>query len=101
LHPAQALGHPLEVVNETLNENGRFWPPGRLTPAPLKQLRGCDRLPARQTTVLFDDVMDALRNLDRLANEGSDGARYRRIIRTQRLSFRASRSDRGEGQSLN
>jgi hypothetical protein len=45
--------------------------------------------------------MDALRNLDTLAKEGSDSARHRRIIRKQRLSLSANRSDQGEGQSLN
>ena len=104
LHPAQAFEHPLEVVNDpdlTLNEKRAILASWASDACALETAPELRQAPGGRQPVFFDDVMDALRNLDRLAKEGSDGARYRRIIRKQRLSVSANRSDRGEGQSLN
>jgi hypothetical protein len=104
LHPAQAFEHPLEVVNDpdlTLNEKRAILASWASDACALEAAPGSRRTPGGRQVVLFDDVMDALRNLDTLAKEGSDSARYRRIIRKKRLSLGANRSDQGEGQSLN
>jgi hypothetical protein len=104
LHPAQAFEHPLEVVNDpdlTLNEKRAILASWASDACALEAAPGLRQAPRGRQAVRFDDVMDALRNLDALAKEGSDSARYRRTIRKQRLSLRANRSDQGEGQSLN
>ena len=79
LHPAQAFGHPSEVVNDpdlTLNEK-RAILASRASDA-------CEREPmpdrlsvTRAAPVRFDEIMEALRTLDRKAN----GHRYRRIFK--------------------
>lgn len=90
LHPAQAFEHPSHVVNDpdlTLNEKRAIlasWASDScaLEAAPhLRSARG------GKQSVLFDDVMEALRALDKQADE-KDAARYRRVLRRSRLEHR-------------
>lgn len=99
LHPAQAFEHPSYVVNDpdlTLNEKRAIlasWASDACAPAAAPHLRCA---PGGKQPVLFDDVMDALRTLDKQANE-KDSARYRRVLRRSRLEnrLRPSSSERG------
>jgi hypothetical protein len=99
LHPAQAFEHPSHVVNDpdlTLNEKRAIlasWASDACAPEAAPHLRCA--LGGKQP-VLFDDVMDALRTLDKQANE-KDSARYRRVLRRSRLEnrLRPSSSERG------
>ena len=83
LHPASAFGHPSEVVDDpdlTLNEKRAIlasWASDACAIEPAPDLRAVPNGPP----VRFDDIMDALRMLDRQVN--SD--KYRRILRRKRI----------------
>jgi len=102
LHPAQAFEHPSHVVNDpdlTLNEKRAIlasWASDACAPEAAPHLR-C--VPGGKQSVLFDDVMEALRTLDKEANE-KDGARYRSVLRRNRFENR-SRPSSGERRSIN
>src|SRR5437763_8644965 len=79
LHPAQAFEHPSHVVNDsdlTLNEKRAIlasWASDACAPEAAPHLR---RAPSGKQPVLFDEVMEALRTLDKQAGEqGRDSAR--------------------------
>jgi hypothetical protein len=93
LRPAQAFGHPSDVLADpdlTLNEKRTIlssWASDACAVEAAPDLR----LNASGTPALFDDIMEALRTLDRKAN----GHRYRRVLHHWRGSLRghpASRS---------
>lgn len=83
LHPASAFGHPLEVVNDpdlTLNEKRAIlasWASDACAVEAAPDLRAGPKGAA----VLFDDILDALRILDKQAN----GDKYRRVLRRNRV----------------
>ncbi len=87
LHPAQAFEHPSNVVDDpdlTLNEKRAIlasWASDACTLEAAPHLRCA---PGGRQPVLFDDVMEALRTLDKQANE-KDSARYRRVLRRGRF----------------
>lgn len=93
LHPAQAFDHPTEVVNDpdlSLNEKRAIlasWASDACAIEAAPELRTS----ARGTPVRFDDIMEALRMLDKQAN----GHRYRSVNRRPRLFAR----NRESGQS--
>ena len=99
LHPANAFGHPSEVVNDpdlTLNEKRAIlasWASDACAIEAAPELRA----PPRGSPVRFDDIMDALRTLDRQAN----GDNYRRVLHRRRI-VRQLKRDRGSntGTSL-
>lgn len=90
LHPAQAFEHPSHVVNDpdlTLNEKRAIlasWASDACAPEAAPHLRCA---PGGKQPVLFDEVMEALRTLDKQANE-KDSARYRRLLRRSRFEHR-------------
>lgn len=92
LHPAQAFGHPSEVVNDpdlTLNEKRAIlasWASDACAVEAAPELRSAPR----GSTVRFDDIMEALRTLDKQAN----GHRYRSVMHRGRNFWR----DRGRGR---
>jgi len=95
LHPANAFGHPSEVVNDpdlTLNEKRAIlasWASDACAIEATPELRARPQgLPVR-----FDDIMDALRTLDRQAN----GHKYRRVLH-RRPKFQRYNRD-GESNS--
>jgi len=83
LHPASAFGHPSEVVDDpdlTLNEKRAIlasWASDACAIEPAPDLRA---VPNGQP-VRFDDIMDALRTLDKQVN----GDKYRRVLRRKRI----------------
>ena len=101
LHPAQAFEHPSHVINDpdlTLNEKRAIlasWASDACAPEAAPHLRCA---PGKQP-VLFDDVMEALRTLDKEAHK-KDSARYRRVLRRSRLDNRSPPSS-GERRSIN
>jgi hypothetical protein len=104
LHPAQAFEHPSHVVNDpdlTLNEKRAIlasWASDACSFEAAPHLR-CP--PGGKRPVLFDDVMEALRTLDKQASERrDDSARYRRVVRKSRLHYRPPRPYR-ERHSIN
>jgi hypothetical protein len=93
LHPAQAFDHPSDVVNDpdlSLNEKRAIlasWASDACAVAAAPELRSSPG----GSPVRFDDIMDALRTLDKLAN----GHRYRNVARRRRILARG----RGTGHS--
>ena len=114
LHPAAAFEHPSQVVNDpdlTLNEKRAIlasWASDACAVEAAPELRCA---PAQARPVRFDEIMDALRSLDRQARDSSETrARYRRVLRRQRWMWRArpprggSSGDpggNGQGHALN
>src|ERR1700730_18023932 len=92
LHPANAFEHPREVVDEpelTLNEKRAIlasWASDACAIEAAPELRARPRV----SPVRFDDIMDALRTLDRQAN----GDKYRRVLRRGRIFERSRRGGR-------
>jgi hypothetical protein len=106
LHPAQAFEHPSNVVNDpdlTLNEKRAIlasWASDACAIAAAPALR---RTPGGKTPVKFDDVMEALRSLDKQEHDDVT-ARCRRQLRRGRLlrkRFNAPDGSEGHGQTLN
>jgi hypothetical protein len=97
LHPAQAFGHPTQVVNDpdlTLNEKRAIlasWASDACAVEAAPDLRSN----ASGAPALFDDIMEALRTLDRKAN----GHRYRRVLHHWRGSLRRHPASRSNGGS--
>jgi hypothetical protein len=98
LHPAQAFSQPSDVVNDpdlTLNEKRAIlasWASDACAVASAPALR---RAPHGGRPIGFDEVMDALRALDKQAGQSSTSKRYQRVLRRRRIF----RGDRGNGQS--
>jgi hypothetical protein len=102
LHPAQAFSHPSEVVNDpdlSLNEKRAIlasWASDACAIAPaLRRGRNGGR------PVSFDDVVDALRILDKQAAEANRSNHYRRVLHKSGMFGRnRGRGDSGHGQPL-
>jgi hypothetical protein len=102
LHPAQAFKHPRDVVEDpdlTLNEKRAIlasWASDACAIEAAPELRQAPN----GAHVRFDDIMDALRSLDRQAKEAS-GTSYRGLQHWRRKvrSFQR-RNDPGSGQRL-
>jgi|HubBroStandDraft_6_1064221.scaffolds.fasta_scaffold99695_1 hypothetical protein len=93
LHPAQAFEHPSSVVNDpdlTLNEKRAIlasWASDACAVEAAPELRSAPH----GSTVRFDDIMEALRSLDKQAN----GDKYRRVLHRRRIFGRNDRSGQG------
>jgi hypothetical protein len=90
LHPAQAFEHPSHVVNDpdlTLNEKRAILASWASDACALEAAPHFRSPPGEKRPVLFDDVMEALRALDKQANE-KDTTRYRRALRRIRFEHR-------------
>ena len=97
LHPAQAFERPSDVVNDpdlTLNEKRAIlasWASDACAVEAAPELRTAPR----GEPVRFDEIIDALRTLDRQAGLAKDTRRYRRAVRRRPWSWRGpgGRSD--------
>jgi hypothetical protein len=98
LHPADAFGHPSEVVNDpdlTINEKRAVlasWASDACAVEAAPDLR----VSSKGAPVRFDDIMDALRTLDRQAS----AERYRRVLPWRRTFQRGGRDGESTGTSL-
>jgi hypothetical protein len=83
LHPAQAFTHPSEVVNDpdlTLSEKRAILASWASDACAVEAVPALRQAPGT-SPVRFDDIMDALRTLDRQANEQyKPKPRYRRVL---------------------
>ncbi len=99
LHPADAFEHPSEVVHDpdlTLNEKRAIlssWASDACALEAAPDLREIKH----GKTVLFDDIMDALRSLD--ATEHEQTRKYRKLVRRRRV-FGRGRGDEGTNSSF-
>src|ERR1700752_2786441 len=95
LHPAGAFRTPMEVVNDpdmTTQEKRAIlasWASDACAVEAAPDLR----VAPRGASVRFDDIMDALRTLDRQAN----GDKYRRVIRRNRIFGKSGHSCQAHG----
>ena len=105
LHPAQAFEHPSHVVNDpdlTLSEKRAIlasWASDACAVEAVPALRK----PPGGVPVRFDDVMDALRELDR-QRDGRPMAHYRRVLAERRPGVFGRKSPKradDHGPSLN
>jgi hypothetical protein len=106
LHPAQAFEHPSYVVNDpdlTLNEKRAILASWASDACALEAAPSLRLVPGVKKPVRFDDVMEALRALDRQAQQNNPAARNYRSLRRNRLSKRSDSEDgnRGHGHTLN
>ena len=89
LHPARAFGHPSEIINDpdlTLNEKRAIlasWASDACAIDSAPELR----VGPHGSPVRFDDIMEALRTLDGMANAD----KYRRALSRRRV-FDGSRN---------
>ena len=93
LHPAQAFEHPSHVVNDpdlTLNEKRAILASCASDACALEAAPHLRCVPGKRP-VLFDEVIEALRRLDREAN-ATHSAHYRRLLRRGRLEQRPPHS---------
>lgn len=105
LHPARVFEHPSHVVNDpnlTLNEKRAILASWASDACALEATPHLRCAPGSKQPVLFDDVMEALRTLDRQENVSrNDSAHYRRVVPKTRLDYRPVRRRYSDGQSLN
>ena len=96
LHPAQAFSHPSEVVADpdlTLHEKRAILASWASDACAVESAPALRCPPSVEEPIGFDEVMDALRALDKAA-AGTDSDRYRRVLRRRRIF----RHDRGRGE---
>jgi hypothetical protein len=107
LHPAQAFEHPSHVVNDpdlTLNEKRAILASWASDACAIEAAPALRCAPGGNRPVRFDDVMEALRTLDKQAQQGETAARYRRVLRRGRLLTKRSGSadgNTGQGHAFN
>lgn len=84
LHPAEAFAHPQQVVNDpdlTINEKRAILASWASDACAVEAMPGLRKLPAGGT-ITFDDIMDALKELDGQARQGMERTpSYRRLAR--------------------
>ena len=109
LHPARAFGHPRQVVEDpdlTLNEKRAILASWASAACAIEAAPALRQVPGTVQPVRFDEVMDALRALDRQAGDNYRAPpRYRRVLenRIPGVFGRKSRDHgaSGHGQSIN
>jgi hypothetical protein len=110
LHPAGAFAHPADVVHDpdlTLNEKRGILASWASDACAVEAAPALRKAPGVARPVSFDDVMDALRLLDRQAGDYQPPRRYRQVLTNRapgvfgRDARRRSHSPDGEGQPLN
>jgi hypothetical protein len=101
LHPAAAFDHPSAVVNDpelTLNEKRAILASWASDACAVEATPALRRAPGGRRPVSIDEILEALRGLDREAQARAvDPARYRRQLRRQSIEVFRTRSRPGEG----
>lgn len=95
LHPASAFEHPTEVVNDpdlTLNEKRAILASWASDLCAIEAAPALRRNPEGRI-VPFDDIIEALRTLDRQQAAAADAGGYRRATRWRRT--KRGRNDQG------
>jgi hypothetical protein len=103
LHPAQAFGHPMSVVKDpdlTLSEKRAILASWASDICAVEAAPALRRVPGTAKAVAFDDVMDALRNLDRMAG-GERRPHYRRVLENRRPGVFGRKSQPRSRTTLN
>ena len=82
LHPANAFAHPKEVVDDpdlTLNEKRAILASWASDACAVEAAPSLRRPPGTKA-IQFDDVIDALKELDRMSTAARPRPRYRRVL---------------------
>ena len=98
LHPANAFGHPSDVLSDpdlTLNEKRAILASWASDACAIEAAPDLRSAPTRRP-VRFDEIMEALRTLDKLTN----GDKYRRTMRRNRILRRDRRDDWSGGTAI-
>jgi hypothetical protein len=108
LHPAQAFAHPSEVVHDpdlTLNEKRAILASWASDACAVEAAPPLRRVPGTGKLVTFDEIIDALRTLDKQANEHHRPRPHYRRVLEQRIPGMFGRKARGgtddHGPALN
>jgi hypothetical protein len=109
LHPAQAFAHPSDVVSDpdlTLNEKRAILASWASDACAVEAVPPLRRAPGSNKLVTFDEIIDALRTLDKQANEQHrPPPRYRRVLETRVPGIFGGKAhgtrDDDQGPSLN
>jgi hypothetical protein len=86
LHPARAFEHPMRVVNDadlTLAEKRALLASWASDACAVEAAPALRLVPGACRPVGFDDVMDALRALDRMAGTEKPKPHYRKVLETR------------------
>jgi hypothetical protein len=101
LHPAQAFEHPQDVVTDpdlTLNEKRAVLASWASDACAVEAAPALRRAPGCRRDVSVDDILEALRSLDKEANEAARTSWVRRQVRRHSIeAFRLRRTRRDEG----
>jgi len=101
LHPAQAFGHPDEVVDDpdlTLNEKRAILASWASDACAVEAAPALRCAPGSGRTVTVDEILEALRSLDRAASEGVEARSWlRRKLRRRDIIRRRSSDDSAQG----
>ena len=106
LHPANAFTHPSEVVNDpdlTLSEKRAILASWASDACAVEAAPAMRRRPSGNRPVPFDDIVDALRELDRQAGQHYR-PHYKRVLAKRRpgvFGRKAQGSDDSRGPLLN
>jgi hypothetical protein len=102
LHPAQAFEHPDHVVDDpdlTLNEKRAILASWASDACAVEAAPALRRAPGGRRPVSVDDILQALRALDRVASDSENtGARLRRKARRRAIFDRRSPGNSAQGQ---
>jgi hypothetical protein len=110
LHPAGAFAHPADVLRDpdlTRNEKRAILASWASDACAVETAPALRQLPGAARPVSFDDIMDALRLLDRQDGEYQPPRHYQRVLASRvpgrfgRKSRRGAATPDGEGQPLN
>jgi hypothetical protein len=101
LHPAQAFEHPDQVVNDpdlTLNEKRAILASWASDACAVEAAPALRRAPGGRRPVSVDDILDALRALDRTAGDGAQTRGWlRRKARRRAIFSRRPPGDSTQG----
>jgi hypothetical protein len=98
-HPAQTFDHPNDVVYDpdlTLNEKRAILASWASDACAVETAPALRRVPGSQHVVSVDDILEALRVLDRQAGEKGASWERRQVRRASIEAFRERRLDRQE-----
>lgn len=105
LHPAQAFEHPRDVVEDpdlTVNEKRAILASWASDACAVEAVPALRRPPGSQQVVKIDEILDALRALDKVAQSDTPEAAWaRRQVRREALAkFRRRMPESGSGSNL-
>ena len=106
LHPAQAFDHPRDVVNDadlTLNEKRAILASWASDACAVEAAPALRCAPGSRRVITADDILEALRTLDKQANERAQPSWTRRQVRRRSVEafrLRRTRRDHGPGHGL-